>query len=113
MGPSFSLEYYDRIFGARTPAYQELLFALSAELEDYAANLGPILDSGDASALSRLRHAHRPLVQNLNLTGLQALEAEIRQAVDAGALRAQLADQEARFVHEARVVARLLTLPVP
>ena len=102
------MEYYDRIFGDRSPAYDELIQALADELEDYAASLGPTLKTGDPEVLARLRHSHLPLVENLKLSGLQAWEAEVKNALEAGMSRSKLADLESRFVQEARTLASAL-----
>lgn len=102
------MEYYDRIFGARTDTYRELLEALADELVDYAETLGPTLSCGDPGALSRLRHAHRPMVENLRLSALQQWEDELRQAVGDGNPQ-QAAQAAARLVEEARAAAAELT----
>lgn len=108
MGTSYSLEYYDRIFGSRTPAYEELLQALSEELLEYADSLGPTLEMDDPVALSRLRHAHRPLVENLGLLPLYQVEEDLRRAVEEGR-RSQVVGLAARLIEEARAVAAELT----
>jgi hypothetical protein len=105
MGASFSLEYYDRIFGVRSPAFFELLQALVEELEDYGASFGPTLASGDPEALTRLRHTHQPLVENLKLATLAALEEEARSVSVL-----DLPDLQTRFSREARRLADLLIL---
>lgn len=108
MGPSYSLDYYDRIFGSLSPAYRELLQALADELEDYAACLAPVLSSADPQALSRLRHSHRPLVENLKLEGLRCLEERVQTALETGAPAPVLAEAAAQLEAEARSLAGLL-----
>ena len=99
------MAYYDRIFGVRSPAFFELLQALVEEIEDYGDSFGPILASGDAEALTRLRHTHQPLVENLKLTTLAALEDEAKMVSTL-----DLADLQARFSKEAHRLADLLIL---
>lgn len=109
MESAYSLEYFDRIFGQRGPEFWELLTALEEQLESYANDLRPVVAARDSSALARLRHTHRPLVENLGLSRLQALEGEIREAVESGAPDERLRSLAERFEGYARALARDLS----
>lgn len=84
MDQPFSLEYYDKIFGRRSPEFWALVAALEDELESYARELPNAVASRDREALSRLRHSHRPAIVNLRLGQLRSLEAELLAAFEAG-----------------------------
>jgi hypothetical protein len=81
MEPSFSLEYYDRIFGVRGDEFWELVQALRDELESYIDELAAAANARDLQALSQLRHMHRPITMNLHLDDLRALETATADAV--------------------------------
>lgn len=85
MEPSYSLAYYERIFGGvRGPTYRELVDALADELDDYASAVEAWARTGaPAEALASLRHAHRPLVLNLALNDVRTLEDQLRLAAEA------------------------------
>jgi hypothetical protein len=87
-----SLDYFDRIFDRRGAEFWELVAALEDELTSYAADLGPLVAARDGAGLARLRHSHRPLVENLRLAGTRSLEQELRQALDEGAPGTRLED---------------------
>ena len=106
MEPSFSLEYYDRIFGRRGREFCELVEALAVQLESYVDDLGPLLAARDRPSLSRLRHSHRPMVLNLRLERLRAVEAEIVGALDVEAPTEQMDVLARRFADEARTILR-------
>lgn len=107
--PTFSLDYYRHLFGGQPNSdYRELVAALAEELEAYAGDVEQVVAAGDRQALGPLRHAHRPLVLNLGLVGLRALEVDLAAAWEAGAPVSRLADLSARFAAEARTLARLL-----
>lgn len=80
MEPAYRLTYYDRIFPSRGPAFWELVSALADELDDYAQSIDRWEPLGTEADLARLRHSHRPLVLNLELTALASLEADLRVA---------------------------------
>jgi len=84
---AFSLVYYDHIFGSgRGPAFWELVGALADELDEYALAVeAAALGAVDAAALAALRHAHQPLVQNLGLGDLAAVEQRLKAEVEATA----------------------------
>ena len=108
MDESFSLEYYDRIFGHRGPEFWELMLALEEQLESYADDLGPVLAARDRRALTRLRHSHRPLVLNLKLNRLHSLEAQIAEAVEQGTSNVPLDVLSGLFQEEAHNLAHRL-----
>jgi len=109
MDQPFSLEYYDRIFGRRGPEFWELVSALSEELEKYAQDLGQALRSRDRESFTRLRHTYRPVVLNLDLTNLRALETEIAQAFATEEPAEMLAALASQFHDEAQDIARVLS----
>ena len=103
-----SLEYFDTIFGARGPEFWELVDALVAELQSYAEDLGPLVASRDRAGLARLRHSHRPLVENLGLKELAAIEQTLRTALDDELPEARLAELLGEFQFHSRVAAQVL-----
>jgi len=80
--PSYSLDYYEALFGSRTPEFWELVSALIDELSLYGAVVTSRAEEGDQAEVSRLRHSHRPLVENLRLETVSLLEEELKQAMD-------------------------------
>ncbi len=109
MDPSFSLEYYDRIFRRRTPEFWELIAELSRELQVYAENLERALLAQDRQEFSRLRHSYRPVILNLELGNLRSLETAIAQAFEEEASAELLAALALRFRDQAEDVARTLS----
>ena len=108
MEPLYSLEYFDRIFGCRGPEFWELIEALEAQLESYAADLPTVLVSRKPGALADLRHSHSPMVENLRLNELRALEREIRDALENRVPDNCLSDLSAKFGAHARLVVQAL-----
>ena len=108
MGTDYSLAYFDRIFGRRGPEFWELVAALEDQLGAYAADLREALAARDADALSRLRHTHRPVVENLELEDLLDLEQEARRSVEEGASDDGLASLADRFAGRLQNLARAL-----
>lgn len=108
MDSLFSLEYYDRIFGRRGPQFWALVSALEEELESYAEELPTVVTSRDRTALARLRHAHRPVLVNLRLDHLRALETQVMAALDANLPTATLQILARRFGDEIRGVKQTL-----
>jgi HPt (histidine-containing phosphotransfer) domain-containing protein len=96
-----SLEYFDSIFDGRGPEFWELVAALEVELASYGDELHQAVAARDQEALARLRHSHRPLVRNLGLEELAALEQHLRLALEAGAAKERLAELTGEF--QARV----------
>lgn len=109
MPVAYSLDYYEALFGARNDGFWELIDALGTELEEYAGALEPILASRDSQALTRLRHEHRPMVRNLELLDLQAMEEELQVALDHGAAPDRIARLGELLAAEARALSRFLT----
>jgi len=108
MDVSYSLRYYEQLFDGRTTEFWELVSALEQQLEAYAADLSKVLATKDRAALARLRHTHRPMIENLALVSLKALEAEVKRALDEDLSSQILQDLADQFALEARSVARSL-----
>lgn len=103
----YSLTYYESLFPEKGPAYDELIEALAQELEDYAREVTEVASQGwGGSDLARVRHSHRPTVENLGLEALASLEVRLMSAPafpsrDGGSV-------VQAFVDEARALAREL-----
>ncbi len=113
MEPAFSLDYYDHIFGERGEEFWELVQAVRDELERYPEELARAAGSRDLQALSRLRHAHRPMMINLSLEDLRTLETNVDGAIRTGAPSEQLSLLVEEFEHRARTVVQDLDGLIP
>lgn len=109
--PKYSLQYFEDLFGGRTPGFWELVEALIAELESYAEEVGPSGREG-AVATGRLRHDHRPAVTNLRLTDLMAAEEGLKRCLEAGG-PGSVDYWTHRVTEEARAAAQALTSERP
>jgi len=84
--PTYSLDYFWRILDPADPAWAELRTAMADELEAYAHDV--VAAGLRTEVLARLRHDHRPLVRNLALGRVEALEADLRDRAAAGEAQA-------------------------
>ena len=113
MDAGFSLEYFDRIFGDRSPEFWELVEALREELKGYAEEFPAAVRKGDLQTLAQLRHMHRPLTINLGLDRLRALESQTSDEIRSRASPERLEELSREFSVVARKVAQGLEDLVP
>ena len=106
--PSYSLDYFEALFGSRTAEFWELVSALIEELSGYGAGVRSEAEAGNRAEVARLRHDHRPLVENLRLATVRLLEEELLQAMDGENLETRRKRGRA-LATEVLSVARALT----
>ena len=74
---TYSLAYFEEIFGSRTPEFRELLGILLDMLQFYHDNYPAIARRNDAQELHLFRHKHVTLVENLQLFRLKELAHQV------------------------------------
>lgn len=99
----YTLNYYQSLFSSEGAEFAELVEALAQELEDYAREVSEAAPGWGQGDLARARHSHRPMVVNLGLETLAALETRLTAAKPEA-----LGPAVEAFVAEARSLARQL-----
>jgi hypothetical protein len=106
--PLYALDYFEEIFGGRTPEFRDLLGILLEMLSHYRDSYPSVVRSGDVETLHHFRHKHVTLIENLRLRRLKELSAAVVGLTDPQAVEVNIAESLAFIDHVVESLGRVL-----